>query len=167
MKKIYKDDPDEVAEKALKSKSWKEAAKAFLIEEKKRQVEQDKLLTKESFQQELLKCDASRFNGTTFGGFWWQSLSYDDEETAITFSMLNEVKKAMRGTTAKVIGGLLEDFTTEEDASNIPAHVARIRDSSWTYAIAPSQDTDDPNELENLPDLDCIAINFARDKWSI
>ena len=81
--------------------------------------------------------------------------------------MLNEAKKAMRSTAARLIGDLLEDSTTQEDPSNIPGHVARIRDSSWTYAIAPIQDTDDPNELENLHDRDCIAINFARDKWGI
>ena len=81
--------------------------------------------------------------------------------------MLNEAKKAMRSTAARLIGDLLEDSTTQEDPSNIPGHVARIRDSSWTYAIAPIQDTDDPNELENLPDLDSIAINFARDNWNI
>ena len=104
---------------------------------KKRPVEEDKLQANAFFKQQLLNCDASRFDGKIFGGFWLPSESYDKEETPIKFSMLNEAKKAMRSTAARLIGDLLEDSTTQEDPSNIPGHVARIRDSSWTYAIAP------------------------------
>ena len=77
--------------------------------------------------------------------------------------MLNEVEELLRRTAARLVDGTLEDITVFEDNSNNLEHVNRIRKASWTWQLGPHP-LEDPNELENLSDMDCLAINLALSK---
>ena len=74
--------------------------------------------------------------------------------------MLNEVEELLRRTAARLVDGTLEDISVVEDDSNTPEHVTRIHNASWTWQLGPYP-LEDPNDLENLSDMDCLAINFA------
>ena len=74
--------------------------------------------------------------------------------------MLNEVEELLRRTAASLVNGTLEDISVVEDVSNTPEHITRIRNASWTWQLGPHP-LQDPNELENLSDMDCLAINLA------
>ena len=46
----------------------------------------------------------------------------------------------------------------------MPIHVKLIMKASWTYALAAFPFSGNQDELENLSDIDSIAINLAKAK---
>ena len=61
LKDIYMKNLDEVAKKAKKLKSKKQAVKAVTIENKKRPIQEDKKKTNEFYRAELIKCKPEKF----------------------------------------------------------------------------------------------------------
>ena len=139
-------------------KSKKQAVKAVTIENKKRPIQEDKKKANEFFMAELIKCKPERFQGTLWGG--WHGNDYLKGQKAIKFEMLNEVEELLRRTAARLVDGTLEDISVVEDDSYTLEHVTRIRNASWTWQLGPNP-IEDPNDLENLSDIDCLAINLA------
>ena len=158
LKDMYMKNLDEVAKQAKKLKSKKQAVKAVAIGNKKRPIQEDKKKTNEFFRAELIKCKPERFQGTLWGGF--HGVEYVKGQKAIKFEMLNEVEELLRRTAARLVDGTLEDISVSEDDSYTPEHVTRIRNASWTWQLGPHP-IEDPNDLENLSDMDCLAINLA------
>ena len=74
LKDMYMKNMDEVANKAKKLKSKKQAVKAVTIGNKKRPIQEDKKKTNEFFRAELIKCTLERFQGTLWGG--WLGTEY-------------------------------------------------------------------------------------------
>ena len=62
LKDMYLKNVDEVAKKAKKLKSKKQAVKAVTIANKKRPIQEEKKKTNEFFRAELIKCKPERFS---------------------------------------------------------------------------------------------------------
>ena len=123
--------------------------------------EETKLQANAFFYKQLHKCDTSRF--TAWG--WGTHSLYWNVDKSIDFAMLNEAEKAMKTTTKYALEGRLLDAKVQEDPSSIPNHVNSFREACWTHAVTPHPFSGDQIDLENLSDLDSMAINLGIDEW--
>ena len=126
------------------------AAKDYLIQEQKKPIEEDKKDIKEFFNLQLLKYDFKQFNATTFGRYG-----------NITFDFLQNVYGAVQKTTDLTLEARMLDKQVAKDPTDIPEHVTLIQNQSSSYSFTRYPYSGNPAELENVSDLDAIALKMA------
>ena len=64
----------------------------------------------------------------------------------------------MQKTTDLTLEAKVREKQAAKDPTGIPVHVSKFQNESWSYSFTKYPYSGDPAELENLSDLDAIAI---------
>ena len=126
--------------------------KEFLIQEKKRPAEEDKLDIKACFNAQLQKRDFKKFDARYWG-------------KGVTFEFLAEVYGVMQQTLELTLEGRVRDVQIAQDLLGAPDHVTKFQTQNWAYGFADYPYSGDPMEIENLSDLNSMAVKMAVDEY--
>ena len=79
------------------------------------------------------------------------------------FDFLGEVYGTMQQTMDPTLEGLVDDVQMSTDPIGIPYHVTLFQAENWAFAFADYPYSGDPMVLENLSDVDSMALKMAVD----
>jgi len=83
------------------------------------------------------------------------------------FDFLGEVYGTMQQTIDPTLEGLVDDVQMSTDPIGIPYHVTLFQAENWAFAFADYPYSGDPMVLENLSDVDSMALKMAVDEFKM